>query len=153
MDAALTAVACWACSLPSSLAGRPLTPAGKVASAVDEGEHDHGLGGDLIKQSVSQHEKLADRRIPKLWHRPTALAESFKRGRRIKRLPKDLLRRNARVPRDEGDRFVERAGRSLGPNYSAPSSHLRRNSSTTCSWGIVRPASMSARPSSIFCTT
>ncbi len=62
---------------PSSLGRRPLPPAGKVASAVDEGKREHGVGGDLIEQPISQHEKLADRRIPKLGYHAHALADQY----------------------------------------------------------------------------
>jgi hypothetical protein len=59
-----------------------------------------------------------------------------------------------RVLRDVPDDRVEGIPRGLSPGYfSDPSSHLRRRSAATCSCGMTRPASPSARPEPTAWTT
>lgn len=54
-----------------------------------------------------------------------------------------------RILSDELDRLIEGSLSARSPDYSAERRHLRRNSCSTCSWGIPRPSSSSRTPCSI----
>lgn len=114
---------------------------------MDDGQDADLVRADLVQDPISEDEYLSNGRVVDLGDDTAPLRELGEGlGHGVDRVD-DPLRRGGGVLCDVVDDLGQAIERSPRPDYFArPTSHRSRSSFIAASWGIIFPASTSAKP-------
>lgn len=102
---------------------------------------------DAVQQAIVEDEELPQPWVIDLGTGATALGQRGETAGGVHGSAEQAISVVRSICPDAGDHVIECSLRRFGPDYPAcPRSHVRRNSASTRSWGVVRPARSSASP-------